>query len=289
MNAYEELASHRFSPGRDYDKRSVETFRARVLNLVDELLNQVTQLQDEVADLRDRSRALPVEPASVASSAAPVVPTTWLEALAGAGDLPAAVDAPAVPVGAMAGALAAFPAPAVASWLAELDGADDRAAGDDGDDESDDSAGSTAELLLAAAGNAVAVQAAAMATRNGNHPIELAPSASTDTDTDTDTDTEAEPASPPDPVRTVRFSVPASGPLGVAAANAASDSARTAADERRALTITPGDDVLATAGTTGTTDLARLPIVLDDGLPADGPLPTPVRHWGGWMRDVAGA
>ena len=82
MNAYEELAGYRFGSGRDYDKRSVETYRARVLNLVDELLNQLTQLQDEVADLRDRSRIAPAESLAAPPAVAPVVPTTWLEALA---------------------------------------------------------------------------------------------------------------------------------------------------------------------------------------------------------------
>ena len=46
------------------------------------------------------------------------------------------------------------------------------------------------------------------------------------------------------------------------------------------LVVTPGDEVVtAPAGA-----IERLPIVLDDGLPDDAPLPTPMRHWGGWMR-----
>jgi hypothetical protein len=48
-NAYEELASQRLETGRGYDKRSVETFRARALDLVDELLRQVTELTDRLA------------------------------------------------------------------------------------------------------------------------------------------------------------------------------------------------------------------------------------------------
>ena len=108
MNAYEELAGYRFASGRDYDKRSVETFRARVLNMVDELLNQVTQLQDEVADLRDRTRVVPAESFVAAPAGAPIVPTTWLEALAAAGELPGDDELAAVPA-AVAATPPAFP------------------------------------------------------------------------------------------------------------------------------------------------------------------------------------
>jgi hypothetical protein len=48
-NAYDELSGQRLDSGRGYDKRSVETFRARALDLVDELLRQVTELQDRLA------------------------------------------------------------------------------------------------------------------------------------------------------------------------------------------------------------------------------------------------
>jgi hypothetical protein len=63
MSAYDELAGFRFTSGRDYDKRSVETFRARALNRVDELLNEITRLRDEVAALRaDGAEAAPAPP-----------------------------------------------------------------------------------------------------------------------------------------------------------------------------------------------------------------------------------
>ena len=63
MSAYDELAGFRFTSGRDYDKRSVETFRARALNRVDELLNEITRLRDEVAALRaDGAEAPPAPP-----------------------------------------------------------------------------------------------------------------------------------------------------------------------------------------------------------------------------------
>jgi hypothetical protein len=48
-NAYTELSGQRLDHGRGYDKRSVETFRARALDLVDELLRHVTELQDRMA------------------------------------------------------------------------------------------------------------------------------------------------------------------------------------------------------------------------------------------------
>jgi hypothetical protein len=47
-NAYAELSGHRLDAGRGYDKRSVETFRAHALDLVDELLRQVTDLEDRL-------------------------------------------------------------------------------------------------------------------------------------------------------------------------------------------------------------------------------------------------
>ena len=84
MNAYDELASYRFASGRDYDKRSVETFRARGLNLVDDLLNQITVLRDEVETLRALVPELP-----------PAAPTpkhafadSWLTALATEAEFP---------------------------------------------------------------------------------------------------------------------------------------------------------------------------------------------------------
>ena len=48
-NPYDELSKQRLEVGRGYDKRSVETFRARALDLVDELLKQATELADRLA------------------------------------------------------------------------------------------------------------------------------------------------------------------------------------------------------------------------------------------------
>jgi hypothetical protein len=48
-NAYEELSRQRLDAGRGYDKRSVETFRAHALDLVDTLLRQVSELEDRLA------------------------------------------------------------------------------------------------------------------------------------------------------------------------------------------------------------------------------------------------
>jgi hypothetical protein len=49
VTAYDDLISYRFAGGKGYDKQSVETFRAMALNQVDELLHQLTALQDSVA------------------------------------------------------------------------------------------------------------------------------------------------------------------------------------------------------------------------------------------------
>lgn len=297
MNPYEELAGYRFASGRDYDKRAVETFRARVLNLVDDLLNQVTQLQDEVADLRERSRVAATE-AVPSAPVTPVVPTTWLDAVSDAPD-----DAVVAHLGAVAASMrpspAAFPAPALGNWLADLEApppAVDLDDGDDADDLDDIGAGSTAELLLAAAGNAVA--AAAMATRNGSEipPAPVAPPSSAFDHTP--------PASPPP------LFLPEPPPLrpewsaddGRAAPAIAFEPARgfepmagfvvrglDAGDqvepETRRLAVTASDAVVAEPPPIS--ELSRLPIVLDDGLPGDEPLPLPIRHWGGWMRDAA--
>ena len=281
MNSYEELAGHRFSPGRDYDKRSVETFRARVLNLMDELLNQVTQLQDEVADLRERSRAVPLEPEPSSVMVTPVVPTSWLEALAGTAVLP---PPGSEPVAATASTTALgvgpydFPAPSVASWLAELEIAADTGVGDtEADDDDDDGAGSTAELLLAAAGNAVAVQAAAAATRH-DEPNEP-----------NDPDDPHEPATPRAPLAEV---VPLAVVLPLTGVVQLTDVVPPAVrppvgSGTVGMVVTPGN-VVVTTPRAPITDPTLLPIVLDDSLPDDGPLPAPVRHWAGWTRHVAG-
>lgn len=286
MNPYEELAGYRFGSGRDYDKRSVETFRARVLNLVDDLLNQVTQLQDEVADLRDRCRAASAEVAPLVPLP-PVVPTSWLDALAG----DAAGDDEVAP--ALALRPAAFPAPALGSWLAELESP---AADDDLDDEG---AGSTAELLLAAAGNAVAVQAAALATRNGDGPIPPAPAP--EPVAEPAVATAPRPPAPVEPPAPVTMAPAAylgdpAEPLPAVVAAAAPvvppppaspielEPFLPGAAPTRVMVVAPGDTVVGEPPPI--TELSRLPIVLDDGLPHDEPLPAPVRHWGGWMRDA---
>ena len=202
-----------------------------------------------------------------------MVPTTWLEALAATGEVPAESDDPHA--AAVAVTPPAFPAPAVASWLAALDGTHD------GDDDGifGSTAGSTAELLLAAAGNAVAVQAAAVA---GGPDAPTAPDA-----------VEAEPAlvaaavtkplpivvplpaaAPMPPPPTVR------PPAPPAARPSAPPAPPPPQRDEAPLVVTPGDEVV----TAPVGAIERLPIVLDDGLPDDPPLPTPMRHWGGWMR-----
>lgn len=284
MNPYEELAGYRFGSGRDYDKRSVETFRARVLNLVDDLLNQVTQLQDEVADLRDRCRTAAADPAG-ALAVAPAVPTSWLDALAGAAgpDAPGGTDAEAGPLVSASLSPAAFPAPALGNWLADLERPD----ADDDDDGSDEGAASTAELLLAAAGNAVAFQAAALA---GLHPEPLQaapPDAGVDGIT-APTGPVVSPAPPPTGLVTAVSSfesVPPTPPAPEAPIQLHPVDAGAAPAPSRSMTVTPGARVIVEPAPI--TELSRLPIVLDDGLPPDEPLPTPVRHWGGWMRDNA--
>ena len=49
MNTFDELSEYRFSAGRDYDKKSVEIFRARSLDLVDGLLREITSLRNELS------------------------------------------------------------------------------------------------------------------------------------------------------------------------------------------------------------------------------------------------
>ena len=48
-NAYDELSGLRLDVGRGYDRRSVETFLARALGIVDDLLRRVTELEDRLA------------------------------------------------------------------------------------------------------------------------------------------------------------------------------------------------------------------------------------------------
>lgn len=316
MNPYEELAGYRFASGRDYDKRAVETFRARVLNLVDDLLNQVTQLQDEVADLRDRCRTASIDPAP-AVPVPPVVPTSWLEALAGAPDAvePTSADPVSAPL------LSAFPAPALGNWLADLEAP--VGAFDDDLDDDEIGAGSTAELLLAAAGNAVAVQAAALATLHGDTiapaPVppptfEAAPPTTPPPLFAREPPEDVPPAISFEPSRGFEPVIASIRPDRAVAAGANADAdevAHTAIvggitggpiptftpapidlepfspdlDGRRTMNVVPGDSVVAEPPPI--TELSRLPIVLDDGLPADEPLPAPIRHWGGWMRDAA--
>lgn len=319
VNPYEELAGYRFASGRDYDKRAVETFRARVLNLVDDLLNQVTQLQDEVADLRDRCRVAAIEAAPQAP-ALPVVPTSWLAAVADAPDEAVAAHLTGAPASYEALPAAAFPAPALGNWLAELEtpppapiDADD---GLDDEDEDDDDigAGSTAELLLAAAGNAVA--AAAMATRNGSEippapapapTFEHVPPAARPPLFVPELPDEPAPDAPDADAAVWGIAVGAPSTIAfeptrgfepmaafvVRGLDAAPEAASPIELEpfapgdpaTRRLVVTPTDAVVAEPPPIS--ELSRLPIVLDDGLPDDEPLPTPIRHWGGWMRDGA--
>ena len=71
MTTYDDLISYRFAAGKGYDKQSVETFRAMALNQVDELLHQLTTLQDQVAGGKpnapvanaDAHGSVPAEPA----------------------------------------------------------------------------------------------------------------------------------------------------------------------------------------------------------------------------------
>jgi hypothetical protein len=315
VNAYDELAGYRFAPGRDYDKRSVETFRARVLNLVDELLNQITQLHDEVVDLRDRTRPVPPEPV-VDAIDAPVVPTSWLDELAEHAASEQADDDPTPTIVAAPVPPPAFPAPPVATWLAALEGLDDTP-----DEDDDDRAGSTAELLLAAAGNAVAVQAAAAAgarpepddeagaSAGIGAPGALAPLAfAAEPSPAARRDTPAHAVVPPPPPRPAgpppppwtRVADPVDGPVRESPRRTHDRAARNGAppappaatrppaapapgtrEEPAAATlrVQPGADVVDNQGA-----VRPLPIVLDDGLPEDAALPSPVRHWGGWMR-----
>lgn len=55
MTAYDDLIAYRFTPGKGYDKQSVETFRALALNQVDDLLNQITVLRDQMTEAGDNN------------------------------------------------------------------------------------------------------------------------------------------------------------------------------------------------------------------------------------------
>lgn len=352
MNAFDELAGYRFSPGRDYDKRSVETFRARVLNLVDDLLNQVTQLQDDVADLRSR------EARAVEEHEAPVVPTTWLDAIAGEPDrrsVTAAVvpfpmsDGPPSPgyhggfvrpfVASISNepsptetAPAAFPAPPVMAWLADLEqppGADDamplvaaepatdvdEAADDDADDDAMPRS-STADLLRSVPSPpptpaAVDLEAELVDLTASFHATESA--VVVDTGGDTDDEVLAPivtlpvpprpPAlvtpPPPPPPPAIVVSVPwppvtvapppPPPPVTAVPTVAPIAAEHVAPDPLVTDTVVPeplvafAPEPVGVGASVGRYE--RLPIVLDDGLPDEGNLPAPVRHWSGWMRD----
>jgi hypothetical protein len=58
-NAYDELSGLRLDVGRGYDRRSVETFRARALGIVDDLLRRVTELEDRLAAGGESSLSAP--------------------------------------------------------------------------------------------------------------------------------------------------------------------------------------------------------------------------------------
>ena len=49
MTAYDELATFQFKPGKAYDKRSVEEFRAAALTALDDALRATTLLEDQLA------------------------------------------------------------------------------------------------------------------------------------------------------------------------------------------------------------------------------------------------
>ena len=370
MNAFDELAGYRFSPGRDYDKRSVETFRARVLNLVDDLLNQVTQLQDEVADLRSR------EAKALEEHEAPVVPTTWLEAIAGEPDhrtptadvvpfpvsdvppspgynggfvRPFVASTPSEP-DVVETAPAAFPAPPVMAWLADLeqppgDVVDVPAAADEPPaylaDEVDDPSlprSSTADLLRSVPTPPLPpviadLDAELVDLTASFHATESALVLDTAGDTDdevlapivtlpvapTPPAVVVPPHPPPQPPPAVEVSVPLPPAVAVAVPPPppppppapvvvtvptperepvvaeswvpAPEPEPVAAEPlitfepEPALVPEPerAPEPVGVGAAVGRYE--RLPIVLDDGLPDDGILPAPVRHWSGWMRD----
>jgi hypothetical protein len=51
VTAYNDLSGYQFRAGKGYEKRSVEQFKAMALGSVDELLREVTQLQDKLAGI----------------------------------------------------------------------------------------------------------------------------------------------------------------------------------------------------------------------------------------------
>ncbi len=50
MTGFDDLHSFRFAHGRGYDKQSVELFRAMALDLADDLLREITSLQDRLEE-----------------------------------------------------------------------------------------------------------------------------------------------------------------------------------------------------------------------------------------------
>ncbi len=55
VSVYDNLGSYQFKPGKGYDKRSVEQFRASALNQIEDLLLELTQLKDQMVDGYERS------------------------------------------------------------------------------------------------------------------------------------------------------------------------------------------------------------------------------------------
>jgi hypothetical protein len=80
MTTFDELSGYRFSPGRDYDKKSVEIFRARSLDVVDGLLREITSLRNE---LSTRAATFPAGSGDGTGTATETAVPSWLSELEG--------------------------------------------------------------------------------------------------------------------------------------------------------------------------------------------------------------
>ena len=80
MTTFDELSGYRFSPGRDYDKKSVEIFRARSLDVVDGLLREITSLRNELAT---RAATFPAGTGDGTGTATETAVPSWLTELEG--------------------------------------------------------------------------------------------------------------------------------------------------------------------------------------------------------------
>ena len=67
MTAYDELATFQFKPGKAYDKRSVEEFRAAALTALDDALRATTLLEDQLAGGNFRRQEVSVSDTPVLS------------------------------------------------------------------------------------------------------------------------------------------------------------------------------------------------------------------------------